>query len=71
MAVTRKAGFLLEMTFQERDELHAAAAAAGMTTRDYVRTKLGIAPPEKQRPGRKVHRQDALPGAIEGWQMAG
>lgn len=71
MAVTRKAGFLLEMTFQERDELHAAAAAAGMTTRDYVRDKLGIERPEKQKPGRKVHRQDELPDANEGWPMAG
>ena len=71
MAVTRKAGFLLGMTFQERDELHAAAAAAGMTTRDYVRDKLGIQRPEKQKPGRKVERQDALPQSAEEWQMAG
>lgn len=70
MATTHKAAFLLEMTKEQRDELHATAAAAGMTTRAYVLNRLGITPPEKQRPGRKVHRQDALPDAEE-WPMAG
>ena len=69
MAATRKAGFLLEMTKEQRDELHATAAAAGMTTRAYVLERLGIAPPERQRPGRKVRRQDAL--IPEEWPMAG
>lgn len=71
MAETRKAGFLLEMSKEQRDELHATAAAAGMTTRAYVLSRLGMEPGEKQRPGRKVHRQDTLPEASEEWAMAG
>lgn len=71
MATTHKAAFLLEMTREQRDELHATAAAAGMTTRAYVLSRLGMTQPERQRPGRKVHRQDALPQANEEWPMAG
>lgn len=71
MATTQKAAFLLEMTREQRDELHATAAAAGMTTRAYVLNRLGMTLAEKQRPGRKAHRQDALPEATEEWPMAG
>ena len=67
----RKAGFLLEMTTEQRTQLHATAAAAGMSTRAYVLSRLGMTPAAKVRPGRKVHRQDALPDADDGWQMAG